>query len=105
MKVGVTKEIYPGECRVAATPETARRLIEKQGFEVSVQSGAGDLASFPDDRYLAAGCQIVDSADQIWSESDIVLKVRSPEQDEVQKLRPETTLISFLAPGQNPELL
>ncbi|MBD54154.1 MAG: NAD(P)(+) transhydrogenase (Re/Si-specific) subunit alpha [Rhodopirellula sp.] len=105
MKVGVTKEIYPGECRVAATPETARRLIEKQGFEVAVQSGAGDLASFPDDRYLAAGCQIVDSADQIWSESDIVLKVRSPEQSEVQQLRPETTLISFLAPGQNPELL
>jgi H+-translocating NAD(P) transhydrogenase subunit alpha len=105
MKVGVTKEIYPGECRVAATPETARLLIEKQGFEVAVQSGAGVFASFPDESYQSAGCQIVDSADHIWNESDIILKVRSPEESEVEQLRPGTTLISFLAPGQSPELL
>ena len=105
MKVGVTKEIYPGECRVAATPETARRLIEKQGFEVTVESGAGALASFPDASYESVGCEIVDSAAQIWDECDIILKVRSPEDSEVDQLRPKTTLISFLAPGQSPELL
>ncbi len=105
MKVGVTKEIYPGECRVAATPETARRLIEKQGFEVTVESGAGALASFPDESYESAGCEIVDSAGRIWNECDIILKVRSPEDSEVEQLRPQTTLISFLAPGQSPKLL
>jgi len=105
MKVGVTKEIYPGECRVAATPETARRLIEKQGFEVAVESGAGALASFPDESYASVGCEIVDSAAEIWNQCDIVLKVRSPEDSEVEQLRPQTTLISFLSPGQNPALL
>ena len=105
MKVGVTKEIHPGECRVAATPETARRLIEKLGFEVMVESGAGVAASFPDDSYRSVGCQVTDSASPIWNEADIVLKVRSPEDSEVEQLREGITLISFLAPGQNPELL
>lgn len=105
MKVGVIKEIFPGECRVAATPETARRLIEKQGFEVTVETGAGDLASFPDESYRSAGCKIADTSSQIWGECDIVLKVRSPSDEEIEHLRPETTLISFLAPAQNPDLL
>ena len=105
MKVGVIKEIFPGECRVAATPETARRLIEKQGFEVVVETGAGDLASFPDESYRSAGCKIADTSSQIWGECDIVLKVRSPSDEEIAHLRPETTLISFLAPAQNPDLL
>jgi len=105
MKVGVIKEIYPGECRVSATPETARRLIEKLGFEVTIQSGAGDAASFPDDSYLSAGCQIADSASQIWNDAEIILKVRSPEESEVEQLREGQTLICFLSPAQNPELL
>ena len=105
MKVGVIKEIFPGECRVAATPETARRLIEKQGFEVTVETGAGDLASFPDQSYRSAGCKIADTSSQIWGECDIVLKVRSPSDEEIEQLRPDTTLISFLAPAQNPDLL
>ncbi len=105
MKVGVIKEIFPGECRVAATPETARRLIEKQGFEVTVETGAGDLASFPDESYRSAGCKIADTSSQIWGECDIVLKVRSPSDEEIEQLRPDTTLISFLAPAQNPDLL
>ena len=105
MKVGVTKEIYPGECRVSATPETARSLIEKLGFEVTVQSGAGVAASFPDDSYHAVGCQIAESASQIWNDADIILKVRSPDDGEVEQLSEGQTLISFLAPAQNPELL
>lgn len=105
MKVGVTKEIYPGERRVAATPETARRLIDKLGFEVTVESGAGVAASFPDDSYRSVGCSIAETAAEVWQGSDIVLKVRSPEESEVSQLREGQTLICFLAPGQSPELL
>ncbi len=105
MKVGITKEIYPGECRVAATPETARRLIDKLGFEVLVQSGAGEAASFRDDRYRDAGCTVVENASEIWHGSDIVLKVRSPEDSEIDQMRAGQTLVAFLAPAQNQELL
>ncbi len=105
MKVGIPKEVYPGECRVAATPETARRLIEKLSFDVFVQSGAGDAASFPDSHYAKAGCQVVDTPEEIWQTADVVLKVRSPSQSEVAQLRQEQTLITFLAPAQNEELL
>ena len=105
MKIGVTKEIYPGERRVAATPETARRLIEKLGFEVQIESGAGVAASFPDETYAAVGCTIAESASDVWKSADIVLKVRSPQDGEVAQLREGQTLICFLAPAQNGELL
>ncbi|NND98447.1 MAG: Re/Si-specific NAD(P)(+) transhydrogenase subunit alpha [Pirellulaceae bacterium] len=105
MKVGITKEIYPGECRVAATPETARRLIEKLGFDVVVQSGAGDAASFPDHQYRAADCEVVDEAASVWQTADVVLKVRSPVPQEIDQLRPGQTLVTFLAPAQNAAML
>lgn len=105
MKVGITKEIYPGECRVAATPETARRLIEKLGFEVLVESDAGEAASFPNQSYEDVGCQISDDAARVWNESDIVLKVRSPEDHEIDHMREGQTLTCFLAPAQNEALL
>ncbi|QEF98385.1 NAD(P) transhydrogenase subunit alpha [Stieleria maiorica] len=105
MKVGVTKEIYPGECRVAATPETARRLIDKLGFEVVVETGAGDAASFHDDSYQDAGCVIADDAADVWNDADILLKVRSPQEQEVEYLREGQVLICFLAPAQNETLL
>ena len=105
MKIGITKEVYPGERRVAATPETARRLIEKLGFDVLVQSGAGESASFPDPLYEKAGCELVHDASKIWQSADIVLKVRSPDPSEVSQLRQDQTLITFLAPAQNEELL
>ena len=105
MKVGVVKETYPGECRVAATPETARRLIEKLGFDVMVQAAAGEAASFPDQSYADVGCTLADDAAAIWDEADIVLKVRQPDESEIDSLRESQTLISFLAPAQNAELL
>ena len=85
MKVGIPKEIHPGERRVAATPQTAKRL-QKQGFEVLVQSGAGMSADFSDDSYRDAGCEITDDPAQVWS-SDLVLKVREPKDDEIELLR------------------
>jgi NAD(P) transhydrogenase subunit alpha len=104
MKIGVPGETYPGEKRVATTPEVATQL-QKLGFEVSVEAGAGASASFSDDAYREAGCTIVDSAAEIWDNADIVLKVRAPGDDEAGKLRSGQTLISFLWPAQNPELL
>ena len=105
MKVGVTKELYPGESRVAATPETARRMIDKLGFDVIVESDAGAAASFSDEAYRQAGCQVVDGAATIWGEADIVLKVRGPQPAEVPQLRPDQIVISFLAPAQHLDLL
>ena len=104
MRIGVPKEVYPGERRVATTPEVAAQLM-KLGFDVTVESGAGAEASFSDAAYEEAGCQVVGSADELWSSSDLVMKVRAPEADEASRLKAGQTLISFLWPAQNPELL
>jgi NAD(P) transhydrogenase subunit alpha len=104
MKIGVPREIHPGERRVAATPEVAAQL-QKLGYEVLVEKDAGAAASFSDEAYKAAGCTIADSAADIWSGSDIILSVRPPEGDQAAGLKKSQTLISFLYPGQNPELL
>jgi NAD(P) transhydrogenase subunit alpha len=93
-----------GECRVATTPDVVTQL-KKLGFDVAVESGAGEKASFSDDAYREAGCEIIDSASDLWSKSDLVLKVRAPESDEAARLRADQTLISFLWPAQNTELL
>jgi len=104
MKIGIPKEIYAGERRVATTPDVVAQLA-KRGFDVVVESGAGTEASYSDDAYREAGCDVVGSADELWSKSDIVMKVRAPEGEEAARLRSDQTLISFLWPAQNPELL
>jgi NAD(P) transhydrogenase subunit alpha len=110
MKIGVPKEIYEGERRVAATPDTAQRL-QKLGFEVLIESGAGAHADFPDDAYREAGCRIVPDAETLWREADIILKVRQPMphpatgRHESEYLSKGKTLISFIYPAQNQELL
>ena len=103
MRIGVPREIYTGEKRVATTPEVASQLI-KLGFDVAVESNAGAAASFSDSSYEAAGCSVT-SVEEIWSDSDIILKVRGPENEEADRLKAGQTLISFLWPAQNPELL
>jgi NAD(P) transhydrogenase subunit alpha len=77
----------------------------KLGYEVAVETGAGAAASYSDAAYEAAGCSVASSADEIWAYSDVVLKVRGPEQEEAAKLQSGKTLISFLYPAQNPDLL
>jgi len=104
MKIGVPKEIHAGERRVATTPDVAAQLIE-MGFSVAVEKGAGAEAKFSDEAYTAAGCDIVDGARELWGMADLVLKVRAPEGDEPGLLRSDQALVSFVAPGQNPELL
>ncbi len=104
MKIGVPKEIHAGERRVATTPDVARDII-KLGYGLAIESGAGRAASFSDEAYVAAGCEIVAVAAEIWSDADIILKVRGPESGEADGLTPGQTLISFLWPAQNPDLL
>lgn len=103
MKIGIPNEIADGERRVAATPETAKRL-QKLGFKVVVQSGAGAPASFSDEAYRTAGCEVVDDATVAWT-CDVVAKVRPPTLDEVLRMRAGSTLVSFIYPAQNAELL
>jgi len=104
MKIGVPRESHPGERRVATTPEVASQLM-KLGYGVAVQSGAGEEASFSDDAYREVGCDILGSTRDVYEQCDIVLKVRAPEGDEVGLLRSGQTLISFIWPAQNPDLL
>jgi NAD(P) transhydrogenase subunit alpha len=104
MRIGVPKEIYEGECRVATTPDVATQLQEL-GFDVAVESGAGEKSSFSDEAYREVGCEIIGTADELWSSADLVMKVRAPDDDETARLRAGQTLISFIWPAQNPELL
>ncbi len=104
MRIGVPREIHAGEQRVATTPDVAAQLI-KLGFDVAVEANAGAAANYSDGSYAEAGCEVIAAADDIWSNSDVVLKVRAPEGGETDKLRSGQTLISFLWPAQNPDLL
>ena len=103
-RIGVPREVFPGEKRVATVPEVVQKLI-KLGFSVAVESGAGDGANVSDDAYRAAGATVVQGAAALWSSSDMVFKVRAPTVDEVALMRPGSTLISFIWPAQNPELM
>ena len=103
-RIGVPREIFPGEKRVATVPEVVEKLI-KLGFAVSVESGAGDAANCSDDSYRAAGAQIVDGAAALWAGSDIVFKVCVPTPAEVDMMREGGILIGFIWPAQNPELM
>ena len=103
-RIGVPRETFPGEKRVATVPDVVEKLI-KLGFAVTVESGAGDAANFSDDAYRAAGAEIVSDAAALWAASDIVFKVRPPSSDEVARMREGTTLIDFIWPAQNPDLM
>ena len=102
--IGIPQEIYAHECRVATTPDTAKKLL-KLGFEVFIQAGAGEKANFPDELYEQVGCTIIPDAVTLWAQGDIILKVRPPQVTEVDLVREGQTLISFLYPAQNQELV
>jgi len=98
--IGTPKETFPGENRVAMTPESAKQL-QKLGYTCLVQSGAGKAAGFSDEAYQEAGVEIVKTAPSLWKKSHIVTKVRPPEDKELGYLTDGKTLISFFNPGGN----
>jgi len=110
MKLGIPKEIFPDERRVAATPASVQKLI-KLGYEVVVQSGAGEPAHYDDDAYMAAGAAISVDAPSLWEQSDFILKVRAPimhpelDRHEVDLMKEGAYLVSYIWPAQSPELL
>ena len=104
LTIAVPREIYAGETRVATVPEVVEKLI-KLGFAVHVESGAGAAANFSDESYQAAGARIAGNAAELMDSADIVFKVRGPTADEIALMKPGTTVISFIWPAQNPELM
>jgi NAD(P) transhydrogenase subunit alpha len=102
--IGVPKEIFENEARVAATPDTVKKL-QKLGFKILIQSGAGEAANFSDEAYEKAGCQIIKDAQSLWSQANIILKVRAPQDSEIENLPEGKTIISFIWPAQNEVLL
>lgn len=102
MRIGIPKERLANEARVAATPKTVEQLL-KLGFTVAIECGAGKLASFDDADYEAAGAVITNTGD-VW-QSDLILKVNAPAEDEIALMHEGSTLVSFIWPAQNPELM
>ena len=104
MKVGVPGETHPGEKRVAITPDLAMQL-EKLGFSVAIEAGAGVAASFDDAAYRRAGVEVLADRARLWSGADVILKVRAPNDQELDLFHAGQVLVSFLWPAQNPRLL
>jgi NAD(P) transhydrogenase subunit alpha len=98
MRIGIPAEIRPGETRVAATPETVKKLAQGGRHTLIVQSGAGTSASIPDSEFTAAGATVVPSAADVYGQAEIIVKVRAPEASELPLLRRGTILASLLNP-------
>src|SRR5688572_31815636 len=96
LTVGVPRETAPGERRVAMTPDTVKRLTAS-GVVVKVESGAGLASGHSDDAYVTAGATVVPNANQVY-ESQVVIKVQKPNQDEAARLRRGSTLLALLPP-------
>ena len=102
MLIGVPRELLDNESRVAATPKTVQQIL-KLGFDVIVEHDAGFKASFEDQAFAAAGAKVGDAA-QVW-QADIIFKVNAPTDDEIALIKEGATLVSFIWPAQNPQLM
>ena len=103
-KVAITKESHVGETRVAATPESVKKLIGL-GFSVTVEKGAGTAAAYPDADYAAAGADLADDAVSAIASADILFKVRGPSDAELAALKSGALFAGLINPFQSPELL
>ena len=102
MRIGVVKEIKADEYRVALTPAGARELV-RRGHDVLVETGAGEGSAFPDGAYAAVGARL-EPVDQVWAESELVLKVKEPLASEYPQLRDDLVLFTYLHLAANREL-
>jgi H+-translocating NAD(P) transhydrogenase subunit alpha len=103
-RIGIPKEIHPGEKRVAATPQTILKL-KKLGFEIAIESHAGHGINCIDSEYREAGAEVIEDTAELWSSADVIMKVRPPEADEVDLFREGGWLVGFVWPGQNREIV
>ncbi|HEX4180629.1 MAG TPA: Re/Si-specific NAD(P)(+) transhydrogenase subunit alpha [Caulobacteraceae bacterium] len=103
-RIAVTKEVRNAETRVAATPDTVKKLIAL-GFSVAIETGAGEGASIPDADFAAAGAEIVPTAAAALSTADVALKVRAPSEDEIAALKSGAIVVAMLDAFNNRPLL
>src|SRR4051795_4182068 len=95
MRVGIPKEVKDNEYRVAITPAGVKELVS-HGHDVSVEKEAGVGSSILDEEYVAAGATIIGSADDVWADAELVLKVKEPVAEEYHRMRKEQVLFTYL---------
>jgi len=104
MKIGIPKETYKGEKRVAIVPKTVTQLL-KDGHEVSIESGAGANAYFPDTKYEQAGAVIIKDVQLLYSGADVIMKIQPPLIDEIEMMKDSSTYIGFLSSVLDSEFM
>ena len=92
---GIVKELKEGETRVALTPDSVS-MLTCEGLSVSIEAGAGDLSGFDDAQYENAGAKIIQSAKEVWENSNIIVKVKEPQKEEFQYFREDLVIFSYL---------
>ena len=97
MVIGVPKEILEGENRVAVVPDVASKLI-KSGFQIIIEKDAGLNAGFINDKYESAGAKVIENVEELYNSSDVILKVQRPNKNEIDLIKRDTLLITFLYP-------
>src|SRR6476469_2474931 len=109
-RIGIPKEIHPGEKRVAATPDTIIKL-KKLGFDIAVESGAGHGINASNSEYREAGAEVIDDTRELWASADLIMKVRPPEHNEhlntheADLLKEGGWLVGFVWPAQHKEIV
>ena len=109
MRIGIPKEVLANERRVAATPDTVKKL-QKMGFTVSIEAGAGILANYPDEAFVDVGAEIAPDTTSLWASADLICKINPPQEradgsHEADSLKDGASIISLLFPGQNEALV
>lgn len=104
MIIGIPRERKAGECRVAITPEGVS-LLRSRGHTVIIEQRAGELSSFSDEEFLAAGAEIIGTLSELWNRAELLVKVKEPAEEELQFFRPGLTVFSFLHPAVAPEMM
>ena len=95
MKVGVPKEVKNHEYRVAITPAGVHEFV-RNGHEVFIEAGAGIGSSIPDEDFVAAGAEMLPTADEVWQTADLILKVKEPVAEEFHRMRKDQVLFTYL---------
>ena len=104
MIIGAIQESFSGERRVAATPDSVKKLI-KLGYDVVIESGCGREASFPNELYERAGAKVLPDRTSVLQQSDIIIKVEPPLLEEIDGMNDNSTLVSFIWPARHKELV